>query len=376
MLRKTDNLFHPFEIAVCGLSGSGKTTLLTGVLRHFRQSGHEPAYFKHGCHRFDIDREGKDSFRAAEAGAVSVMIADPDKEALISSGSGSITQSPATLACDILFIEGLKELPTAKLLLVDARGAILPLLDNGVVRNVIALVHENHPTGLERFGLPVFHRNEVAEIASFIEGHLAERASKVPLYGLVLAGGRSSRMGTDKALLNYSHQNQLAATASLLAGVCGRVFVSCRQEQADGYDLFGWTAITDAYLDMGPMGGLLTAQRCHPDAAWLVAACDFPHMDGRTPAALVAARNPFRFATAFHQPGNERPEPLFTIYEPKSRLPLLRQHGTGNDSLSSFLMHSRIAAIEPADPAGLRNINDREAMELALKAMRRNQSPC
>jgi molybdenum cofactor guanylyltransferase len=376
MLRKTDTMFHPFEIAVCGLSGSGKTTLLTGVLRHFRQSGYEPGYFKHGCHRFNLDREGKDSFRAGQAGAVSVMIADPEKEALVSSGSGSITQSSATLACDILFIEGLKELPTAKLLLVDAGGVILPLLDEGVVRNVIALVHEDHPTGLERFGLPVFHRDEVDGIASFIEGHLAELAAKVPVYGLVLAGGRSSRMGADKALLNYNHESQLAATASLLSGVCGQVFVSCRQEQVDGYDRFGWPVITDAYLDMGPMGGLLSAQRSHPDAAWFIAACDFPLMDERYPAELAAGRNPFMFATAFRRHGSERPEPLFTIYEPKSRLPLLRQHGTGNDSLSSFLTHSRIAAIEPADPTGMRNINDRDAMELALKAMRRDERPC
>ena len=369
-------MFHPFEIALCGLSGSGKTTLLTGLLRHFRQSGHEPGYFKHGCHRFDIDRDGKDSFLARQAGAVSVMIADPEKEALISSGSGSISQSHATLGCDILFIEGLKELPTAKLLLVDAGCAILPLLEEGVVRNVIALVHENHPSGLERFGLPVFHRDEVAGIASFIEMHLAGLAAKVPLYGLVLAGGRSTRMGADKALLTYRHENQLASTASLLSGVCGQVFVSCRQEQADEYGQSGWPVITDAYLGMGPMGGLLSAQRSHPDAAWLVAACDFPLMDERNPAELVAGRNPLRYATAFRLPGTERPEPLLTIYEPKSRHPLLSQHGTGNDSLSSFLLHSRIASIEPKDPTGLRNINDREAMELALKAMRRDESPC
>jgi molybdopterin-guanine dinucleotide biosynthesis protein A len=360
-------MFHPFEIAFCGLSGSGKTTLLVKVLRHFRQAGHEPAYFKHGCHRFDIDRQGKDSFLARQAGAVSVMISDPEKEALISDGSGSISQSSALLPCDMLFIEGLKELPIPKMLLVDPSGSILELLESGRISNVIALVHASDQAGIDRFGVPLFHRDDLAGITGFIQRHLDGQAAEIPLYGLVLAGGRSSRMGEDKAMLNYRQENQLLTTASLLEGSCSRVFVSCRQEQAEEYCRFGLPVITDSYLDIGPMGGLLSAQRIHPGAAWLIAACDFPFMDAGTIEALSSSRDPFRFATAFLGPDTGRPEPLLTIYEPKSRMKILQQHAAGNDSLSSFLMRSRSMIVEPEYPAALRNINDKTGMTEALR---------
>ena len=361
-------MFHPFEIAFCGLSGSGKTTLLTRVLRHFRQTGREPAYFKHGCHRFDIDREGKDSFLARQAGAQAVMIADPEKEALIS-GSGGIRPESALLPFDLLFIEGLKELPIPKVLMVDTAGAIISHLESGTVRNVIALVHGGNGSGLERFGLPLFHRDDIGSITTFLESCLAGRAAEVPLYGLVLAGGRSSRMGRDKAMLTYGGESQLAATATLLSGQCRRVFVSCRQEQAEAYRETGLPAITDTYLDLGPLGGLLSAQRLHPEAAWFIAACDFPFLDARIFATLTARRDPFRFATAFLLPGSDRPEPLCTIYEPKSRQSLLLRHGEGNDSLSSFLRQSRITLIDPDDPEALRNVNDRDGMLRALQTM-------
>ena len=368
-------MFHPFELAFCGLSGSGKTTLVTRVLRHFREAGHEPGYFKHGCHRFEIDREGKDSFLARQAGATAVMIADPEKEAIVSE-NGVLPRSSALLPCDLLFIEGLKELPIPKMLLIDSVGAILDQLESGVVRNVAALVHAGSGTDLERFGLPVFYRDDLDSITAFIEGHFKARAAEVPLYGLVLAGGRSSRMGRDKALLRYGAETQLAATASLLSGRCDRVFISCRDEQAADYGFTGLPVVTDAYLDMGPLGGLLSAQRLHPEAAWLVLACDFPFMDETSIGTLVARRDPFRFATAFRLPGDERPEPLCTIYEPKSRMPLLISHGEGCDSLSRFLQHSRITIVEPSNPDPLQNVNDDDAMRQAMDEMQAGGHRC
>ncbi|HWQ26219.1 MAG TPA: bifunctional molybdenum cofactor guanylyltransferase MobA/molybdopterin-guanine dinucleotide biosynthesis adaptor protein MobB [Chlorobaculum sp.] len=362
-------MFHPFEIAFCGLSGSGKTTLLTRVISHFRQKGYEPACFKHGCHHFDIDREGKDSFRARQAGALSVMISDPVKEAVISDGPGSLSNTTILFSRDMLFIEGLKELPIPKLILVDAERSILPLIENGTVSRVLALVHDGRAEGLEIFGMPLFCRDDVAGIAAFVERCFVQRAAEVPVYGLVLAGGLSSRMGTDKALLSYHAENQLVRTASLLSGTCSKVFISCRAEQSSTYGDYGFSVISDTYLDMGPMGGLLSAQRSHPDAAWLLAACDLPFLDGNTLASLRSNRDPFRYATALLSPESDRPEPLIAIYEPKSRHPLLQQHGAGNDSLSSFLRNSRILKFEPDNPDALINVNDKAQMNAARQSL-------
>lgn len=362
-------MFHPFEIALCGLSGSGKTTLVEKLIRHFRADGFEVAALKHGCHRFDIDREGKDSDRFGKAGATPVLIADREKEALISSGTGRLDIAGSTLAADLLFIEGLKELPVPKLLLIDARRKILPSLESGAIPEVLALVHDGSNDGLERFDLPLFHRDDVPSVSAFIAEFFRTQANNTLLNGLVLAGGQSSRMGRDKAQLRYHEASQLDRTAALLGGVCDEVFISCRSDQFDRYSEAGLPGIADNYLDLGPLGGLLSAQRHAPGAAWLVAACDLPFIDEPVITALQAGRNPFRFATAFIADSWGRPEPLLSIYEPKSRRRLLERHASGNDSLRSFLMNSRVQFIEPNDASKLRNVNDPAAMDDALRTI-------
>ncbi|UWX58296.1 bifunctional molybdenum cofactor guanylyltransferase MobA/molybdopterin-guanine dinucleotide biosynthesis adaptor protein MobB [Chlorobaculum sp. MV4-Y] len=363
-------MFHPFEIALCGLSGSGKTTLVEKLIRHFSAYGFEVAAVKHGCHRFEIDREGKDSDRFRKAGAVPVLIADREKEVLISQGTGRLDIAGSTLDADLLFIEGLKELPVPKLLLIDERRKMLPLLETGAIPQVLALVHDGNSNGLERFSLSLFQRDDVTGISDFIAEFFSRTAKSLPLNGLVLAGGRSSRMGRDKAQLRYHGASQLEHMATLLGSVCNEVFVSCRSEQLGSYAEAGLPAIADSYLDLGPLGGLLSAQRQAPGAAWLVAACDLPFIDEAVIAALQATRNPYRFATAFA--GDKGcPEPLFTIYEPKSRRRLLESHAAGNDSLRSFLMHSRVELIELDDTSKLCNVNDPAAMDEALRAIGR-----
>lgn len=363
-------MFHPFEIAIGGLSGSGKTTLLEKLIRRFSQDGFEVAAFKHGCHRFEIDREGKDSDRFAKAGAVPVLIADSEKEALISRGSDRLDIADSVLSADLLFIEGLKELPVPKLLIVDRDRAVLPMLESDAIPQVLALVHDGHSDELEQFDLPIFHRDDLPAISNFVEEWFRKRAEAVPLHGLVLAGGQSSRMGRDKATLNYYGPNQLERTAALLGDVCNQVFISCRAEQIESYATSAnIPAIADSYLDMGPLGGLLSAQRQRPHAGWLVAACDFPLLDEAVIAALTEARNPFRFATAFFSGDRDRPEPLLTIYEPKSRHRLLEAHASGNDSLRSFLRSNRVALVEPRNPLALFNANDPEALDKALRMM-------
>jgi len=353
-------LFHPFEIALCGYSGSGKTTLIAGVVRHLSEK-YTVGYYKHGCHRFESDREGKDSWVVRQAGAATVMISDPEKKAIITNDN---TPSPAMARSafadhDLLLVEGLKELPLPKVLLVDGEHRILDLLRDGRITNVKALVVPDDPAFYVDYHLPVLSRNNVIEVAHFIETLLLQRAAySVPLCGLVLAGGVSSRMGSDKALLNYHADNQLLHTAKLLQSQCQEVFVSCREDQAVHYRHFGIPLVTDAYLGIGPFGGLLSAQQQRPDAAWVVVACDLPFLDQAHLSQLCRQRNPFRFATAFRDAASQRFEPLCACYEPKSRRQLMLQHLEGNNSLATFLQESRIQELSLSETGVLQSIND------------------
>jgi molybdopterin-guanine dinucleotide biosynthesis protein A len=138
-----------------------------------------------------------------------------------------------------------------------------------------------------------------------------------PLYGIVLAGGRSRRMGRDKAALEYHGEPHVRRTAALLAGVCERVFVSCRADQASDPTLDGLEKVPDAFDIGGPLNGILSAQAAHPQAAFLVAACDLPFLSAEALSVLVASRDPSKPMTVFENPARENfLEPLCAIYEP------------------------------------------------------------
>jgi molybdenum cofactor guanylyltransferase len=352
-------LFHPFEIAFCGYSGSGKTRLIASLVS-ILSGKYSIACYKHGCHCFEIDREGKDSWILGKAGAETVMISDPEKKAVISREPelSDMLERQAFSGHDMLFVEGLKELHLPKLLLVDGERKILDLLRGGSVPNVLALVTSDDPAGYAGSGVPVFHRDNITAIASFIETELYTRSSaNTPVHGLVLAGGLSNRMGFDKGLIRYHTQNQLQHTAAILRPYCCKVFLSCRSEQLETYSQFNLPVITDSYLGIGPMGGLLSAQQREPDAAWIIAACDLPLLDEAAVKQITMQRNPLRFATAFRNPDSGCIEPLFACYEPKSRPRLLLLHADGCNSLSAFLEQSRIEEIIPRKPETLRNVN-------------------
>ena len=105
------------------------------------------------------------------------------------------------------------------------------------------------------------------------------------LFGLVLAGGRSTRMGRDKALLTYSDgRPQAVVTYELLQEFCGRVYLSVRTRRET---LGEWPQLVDRYEEIGPMAGILTALDEHPEAAWLIVACDLPFLNRETLRQLL-----------------------------------------------------------------------------------------
>ena len=89
------------------------------------------------------------------------------------------------------------------------------------------------------------------------------------IFGLVLAGGKSRRMGQDKALLRREGRSQLAHAVDLLGAVTDRVYVSARADQADEPERARYEQVVDRYRGIGPVAGILSAMDEHPGAAWL-----------------------------------------------------------------------------------------------------------
>jgi len=178
-----------------------------------------------------------------------------------------------------------------------------------------------------------------------------------PVYGLLLAGGRSSRMRRDKAALQYRGRTQLEATHDLLATVADRVWVSVRADQADDPLRRRFPQIVDDALDAGPLAGILAAQRLHPQAAWLVLACDLPFLEADTLRHLLAHRDRSALATAYRSSHDGLPEPLCTLYEPAAAAPLAAYAAAGRNCPRKFLIEYAATLLEPLAANALDNVN-------------------
>lgn len=198
---------------------------------------------------------------------------------------------------------------------------------------------------------------------------MISEATDLPgLNGLVLAGGKSLRMGTPKDKMNWHGKEQRYYAADLLALFCEDVFISCRPGQPENYNP-DYRVLTDTFLNMGPFGGLLSALRAQRDKAWLVVACDLPLLDKNTLKFLTANRNPEKAATTYESPFDGLPEPLITIWEPKSYSLLLHFLGTGITCPRKVLMNSDTLILKPENPDALMNVNTPGEAEKAQQVL-------
>ena len=206
-------------------------------------------------------------------------------------------------------------------------------------------------------------------------------APQPPLYGLVLAGGRSTRMQRDKAAIQYqAGESQLEAALKLLRPRVARAFVSVRADQHADPVRAAWPQIVDRGDVEGPIAGISAALAQAPDAAWLVLACDLPFLDASTLDALLAARDPDSDATAFRSSHDGLPEPLCAIYEPRSSAALRTYLAGGGNCPRKFLIKARTRLLEQPNPRALDNVNTVAEYGAAMAALDRkdlgpNQTP-
>lgn len=142
------------------------------------------------------------------------------------------------------------------------------------------------------------------------------------MIGVVLAGGRSTRLGQDKVRLRLpgDGRDMLARTADLLAACTDGVVISCRAPDAgeETLALPGIRSIPDAEPGLGPLGGVWSALR-ELRQPILVLSCDLPFMDVPTLRRLIDARGarpPEALMTTFQQAETGFIEALVAVYEP------------------------------------------------------------
>jgi len=182
------------------------------------------------------------------------------------------------------------------------------------------------------------------------------------LNGLVLVGGKSSRMGSNKAFLEYNGTPQINNITTLLHKFCTDVYVSAKNKT----DYQGYQVIEDKFPFESPLNGIISAFQHTPNSAWLVVACDMPFINTQNIKHLVDHRDPKKLATCYKNKSGKA-EPLFCIWEAHSHHELKSFHLTGNFSPRSFLMTNEVRMISSKNESSLLNVNTVEEYNKVTK---------
>lgn len=281
---------------------------------------------------------------------------------------------------DLVLVNGNHHEARAQIVVIDETKKASLQKRVGRLKNVQLILLRDRATAVFDFikdavpnwqSLPVFAMDDTKQIIRFFEQRL--EAARPPLYGLVLAGGKSERMGFDKGSADYHGKPQRYFVADLLEKHCTSVYISCRPDQQSAIAP-GYQSLPDTFTGLGPFGAILSALREKPDAAWLVLACDLLLMDEETLQQLVDGRQPMDMATAFNSPENEFPEPLITIWEPKSYPVLLSFLAQGYSCPRKVLINSDVRLLSAIHPEALTNVNTPEELEKAKIRLQTHQS--
>lgn len=176
-------------------------------------------------------------------------------------------------------------------------------------------------------------------------------------------------MRRDKAALMYQGKTQLDRAFELAGRHLDKVFVSLRAEQRLDRTRGQRPMIVDSMAGEGPIVGIRSALAAHPEAAWLVLACDLPFLSDAAIEGLLRRRDPNALATAYKSAHDGLPEPLCAIWEPAAAQALAAYQIAGGRCPRKFLSSHDAQLLDPPDPRALDNVNTPEEYAQAVATL-------
>jgi len=189
------------------------------------------------------------------------------------------------------------------------------------------------------------------------------------LYGLVVCGGQSTRMGFDKGFLIYHRKPQCYHLADLLLQdpnpLCFKAFISCNDKQTALISK-DYNVLPDhpAYQNSGPIASVLTAFATHPNASFLVVGCDYPFIEKNDLMVFLESIQEDSLAAAFYNDDNKF-EPLLAWYSRNAGLSLQTFYENGGKSLQHFLHVNSAEKYRPDNQNIMTSIDTPEAFASA-----------
>jgi molybdenum cofactor guanylyltransferase len=198
--------------------------------------------------------------------------------------------------------------------------------------------------------------------------------NSAPFYGLVLAGGESSRMGRDKGSLILNGQSLRHQVAGALAGSVDKVFLSLRHGQSTE-DFYQDRILWDIDETVrGPAAALLAAHAYAPEATWFAIACDFPFVNDESVTFLREAYETpdeqSQIVCYCHEDGT--PEPLFAIWRPEAFRLLKQNVALAKHGPMHTLQMGPVVLVRPARKEWLINTNTPDEWAQAEESLCQN----
>ena len=167
-------------------------------------------------------------------------------------------------------------------------------------------------------------------------------------YGLILIGGNSSRMGTDKAFISYHNNPQWLHLYNMLKPICDEVLISCNIQQVHHFSE-EYKVVVDhpLFKDAGPMTGVLSAFHLHNDVSYLVVGCDYPKLELSDLTFLLQSADDQSDIVCYKNPVSNLDDPLIAWYHPRVNIPMLTAYYHQQTSLRKLFGDLNTARIIP-----------------------------
>ena len=173
-----------------------------------------------------------------------------------------------------------------------------------------------------------------------------------PVWACILIGGKSSRMGRDKHLIQQDGISWLERTVSILRTVSEQVVVVGQGNLPESLS-HSITRVDDIAGLAGPLAGILAVLRYNPHVSWLVAACDLPAMHIKALQWILKQRESGTLAVMPDLQGNGQVEPLLAYYDRRCRI--LLEELAADGQLQINVLKTSAGVKIPQPPAWMRN---------------------
>lgn len=292
-------------LGLCGLNGEGLTALIAALLPELLKRGLQIAVVHHKDQRL-VAQPDQDSDCLYQAGADLFLLAGPGAQQCFlhgaclhgNAGAGwGYELSQLSRHYDLVLVAGDEQVPAPKIwLLADAEP--LPADTATVLR--LFPPDDTRPK----------------QVLAFLLSWLQQLWAETPVWACVLIGGRSSRMGSPKHLLEKvtTGTTWLENTVNLLQPLIGdHIALSGPGMVPDS--LAHLPRLPDIPEARGPLTGILAAMRWQPTVSWLLIACDMPDINTEALAWLLAQRRPGCWGTVPRLQEDGYVEPLLAHYD-------------------------------------------------------------